>query len=91
MKKLLIALMLVSSAVHAEEWLELPNNAGGKILLLTSKCKGSDTGLLVISTIPKGINLHGCWYAFADMIHISWDSGQASSFDPNEFTYRKSK
>lgn len=99
MRKLLSLLafaLLVPSGAHAsEEWLEMENQAGGKILLLNSGCKVNDNsqsrGRLVISTSPSGTSTNGCWYFFADMIHIAWERGTTSSFDPNDFTYRRSK
>ncbi len=91
MKKLLLSLLLVASCAHAERWLEMPNNAGGKILLLESKCNTDkdSSGKLVIATTPQGANVHGCWYYFADMIHVAWKSGESSSFSPNDFTAKQ--
>lgn len=87
--------LLICTSVHAEEWMELTNQAGGKILLLNGYCSNRDgsqsQGRVVISTSPSGPNLNGCWWFFADMIHIVWDRGSTSSFSPNDFNYRKSK
>lgn len=88
------ALLLVSQMGYAaEEWLEMLNQAGGKILLLNSKCSraGAENGRLVIATTSAGPTLNGCWYTFADMIHIVWNNGDTSSFSPNDFTYKKGK
>jgi hypothetical protein len=65
----------------------MPNNAGGKILLLSSECKGGK-GKMVIATTPKGDNFNGCWYFFAEMVHVVWENGKTSSFDVNDFTVR---
>lgn len=92
MKKLLLILLLCSTqAVGAEEWLEMPNQAGGKILLLQGKCRGGREGKMVIATTPAGPNVHGCWYFFAEMIHIAWDGGGTSSFSQDDFVYKRSK
>lgn len=91
MKKLILALCLFAGTAHADEWLEMPNNAGGKIILLNSKCSGKETARMVIATTPQGANVNGCWYYFADMIHIVWQGGQTSSFNPTDFTYKQSK
>jgi hypothetical protein len=95
MKKLIagMALLLPLVAGAAEEWLEMRNQAGGKILLLSSKCdrKGSENARMVISTTPAGPNVHGCWYMFADMVHIVWEGGNTSSFETKDFDYKKSK
>lgn len=90
MKKFILALALVCSAAHADKWLEMPNEAGGKIILLTGECRGGK-GKIVIATTPSGMNVNGCWYYFADMIHIVWEGGKTSSFKPADFTFRQSK
>jgi hypothetical protein len=89
--KLFVIAALICGAAHAEEWMEMPNQAGGKILLLNSKCKNSGEGRMVIATTPAGANVNGCWYFFAEMIHIVWEGGNTSSFSLNDFSYRKSK
>ena len=88
-----LLLALWCGSVQAEEWMEMPNQAGGKILLLNGKCssKSGNEGRVVIATTPAGSNVNGCWYFFAEMIHIVWDSGSTSSFALNDFSYRKSK
>jgi len=94
MKKLIAGMLLVLPlVVAAEEWLEMKNQAGGKILLLSSKCdrKGSENARMVIATTPAGPNVHGCWYMFADMVHIVWEGGNTSSFETKDFDYKKSR
>jgi hypothetical protein len=86
-KKLLISLCLFIATAHAEEWFEMPNQAGGKMLLLTGKCIGKNGGNFVISTTTTGDTLNGCWYFFANMIHIVWEDGSKSSFSPASFKY----
>ena len=93
MKKFLLALALVCSVAQAETWFEMRNQAGGKILLLMQKCSGSE-GKMVIATTPEGTNVNGCWYYFADMVHIVWtDAGsiKTSTFDPKDFQMRERK
>jgi hypothetical protein len=91
--KWVLLLALWCGSAQAEEWMEMPNQAGGKILLLNGKCssKSGNEGRVVIATTPAGANVNGCWYFFAEMIHIVWDSGSTSSFALNDFSYRKSK
>lgn len=91
MKKIIIALCLWTTAVCAEEWFEMPNQAGGKILLLTGKCSGKNGGNLVISTTTGGRTLNGCWYVFANMVHIVWDDGTTSAFSPSSFTHKNNE
>jgi hypothetical protein len=90
MKKLLTLLLLVCSTAYAEKWMEMPNEAGGKIILLAGECNNS-RGKMVIATTPSGTNINGCWYYFAEMIHIVWQGGKTSSFNPNDFVYKESK
>jgi len=91
MKKILAMLLLVATTASADSWFEMPNQAGGKILLLDQLCEGKTSGKLVIATIPDGDNINGCWYYFADMVHIVWSNGKTSSFEPKSFTPKKSK
>jgi hypothetical protein len=93
MKKLLCALAFIACSVQAETWFEMPNKAGGKILLLMEKCSKSE-GRMVIATTPDGTNVGGCWFYFADMVHIVWtDAGaiKTSTFDPKDFQMRERK
>jgi len=92
--QLFSALVILCQSVYAaDEWLEMPNKAGGRILLLSGKCtgRGSENGRMVITTTPAGPNMHGCWYVFAEMIHIVWDDRSTSSFSPDDFVYKKAK
>jgi hypothetical protein len=91
MKKLIFCLLLVSSVCRAEEWMETINEAGGKILFLPALCTGSTTGRMVIATMRDGGTIHGCWYFFADMIHVVWigQNGKTSAYDPKTLTYKQ--
>lgn len=90
MKKLIALLLLVCGTAYADKWLEMPNEAGGKILLLIQECS-SGKGKMVIATTPTGTNVNGCWYYFADMVHVVWQNGSTSSYDPKNFTFKESK
>lgn len=89
MKKFLLLLALAGAA-NAEEWMETQNSAGGKILFTQAQCDGR--GRMVISTIPDGDTVHGCWYYFSEMVHVIWtDSrirGKTSAFDPKTLAYK---
>ena len=95
MKKIALALVIAAGFARAEEWLEMPNNAGGKMLFLSNKCgEESSSGRLVISTMQDGTTIRGCWYYFTDMVHVVWVSppvvaGQTSAFDPKTLAYKK--
>lgn len=92
MKKLILLLILVCGTAQAEQWFEAQNNSGGKILLLTTKCVDSD-GRMVISNSPSGEAKLGCWYYFAEMIHVIWKDGvvRNSTYDPNAFVVKGEK
>jgi len=93
MKKLILFLCFVTASAYADEWLEMPNEAGGKILFLQAFCDGGkDSGKMVIATTNNGVNVSGCWWYFADMVHVVWKEGnqRTSSFDPKYLKYRKS-
>lgn len=86
MKKIIFATLLaLSFSAHAEKWLEMPNRAGGKIILLSNKCDSKSEGKSVIATMPAGTNTNGCWYYFADMVHVVWSDGTTSSFEIDNF------
>lgn len=92
MNKLLITLLLLPSLAFAEQWLEAANDAGGKILLLQTKCgSGKNDGRMVIATTSKGDSVNGCWYYFAEMVHVVWKDGKTSSFNSENFMARESK
>jgi hypothetical protein len=94
MRKLIWALVLVPCLVWGEEWLELDNSAGGKILFMKNTCgigKKETQGLYVIATTPTGDNIAGCWYYFAGMVHVVWENGKTSSFEPKDFRHRETK
>lgn len=91
MKRILTALLMMPLMAGAEQWFEMPNQAGGKILLLTSDCGKDLSGKLVVSTMPSGENITGCWYFFAEMVHVVWEGGKTSSFEPRMFTPKERK
>jgi hypothetical protein len=93
MKKAIIFWVLLANLTfaHAEEWMETVNEAGGKILFLSHLCPDSTTGRKVIATMRDGGTVHGCWYFFADMVHVVWigQNGKTSAYDPKTLSYRK--
>lgn len=85
----LLATFYCAFSFAADKWFEMPNNAGGKIILMMSPCGSSENGRLIIATTPQGKNVQGCWYYFADMIHVAWKTGDTSSFNPQDFTFKE--
>lgn len=91
MKKLILLFVFLCNFANAEQWFEMPNKAGGKIILLTEKCAGTNGGKMVIATTTDGTNVNGCWYYFAEMVHIVWKGGETSSFNPTDFSMKENK
>jgi len=90
-KKLIFCCVLLANPACAEEWMETVNEAGGKILFLNYLCPDSTTGRKVIATMRDGGTVHGCWYFFADMVHVVWvgQGGRTSAYDPKTLSYKK--
>lgn len=76
MKKLLAALMLVSSAAYAQqEWVaRAPNKAGGLLVLLAHKGSCS-VGLRMYSNSSDGNMTWGCWSTNDNHVLVIWDEG----------------
>lgn len=94
MKKLLAVLCLVPSLAFAERWLEAPNNAGGRIVLLQTNCDGKDggtSGKLLISYMSNGQSLTGCWWYFAGMVQVVYGDGSTYAYKPEIFSIREDK
>lgn len=88
-KKLLVALLLVSSVAYADEWLETANQNGGKIMLLTHKCGDQYPNLkLTVVSDKNGQTFFGCWAYFSGMVHVTYQDGTSFVYDPNIFEYR---
>lgn len=83
--------LLVANLAHAESWLEMPNEAGGKIILTEYKCETNENGRLVIATTKEGHRIEGCWFYYTGMVHVVWKSGDKSSFEPGHFVIREDK
>jgi hypothetical protein len=79
MNKLLIALLLVSSAANAEALFQLNNNAGGKIVLTDELCR-NNKNRLAYSMSPNHDTILGCWSADSSYVHIGWYEGGIRSY-----------
>lgn len=87
MKELLLTLLLVNTPVFAEDWYEMQNQAGGRIILFKEKC-ARDDGKVVLTTAPDGVGSSGCWYNRAEAVLIVWADGGTSTFEQSAFTYK---
>ena len=82
MKKLLIALLLVSGAAQAEQWLTTKNDGGGEIVLtslVATEC--SDGAKRMYSSLPSGTVFYGCWTFVNEKFHVLFDSGSRAVYD----------
>ena len=87
MRKLLIALLIVSGAAQAEAKFEMRNNAGGKIILTDQPCNNG-THQLAYTTSPKTETQQGCWGADSSFVHIRWyETNDLRSYPADAFTY----
>jgi hypothetical protein len=91
--KLFFVGLLVCGLAHAETWFEMPNRAGGKIVLFLTECKDKKEGRIVVATAPDGTNSTGCWTYYADLVIVIWDRGdiRTSTFNPEDFQIRERK
>ena len=84
MKKLLLALLLVSSSVMADTWV-MNNNGGGQIVLTDRACKGHPS-LNQAYTYTNSIYLGGCWAIVDGKVHVAWDNNQGRRvYEMNDF------
>jgi hypothetical protein len=91
MKKLLIALLLISGLAHAEEWWESDNEGGGKIVLLTYECPNVPKLKRMYAYTKSGETIWGCWNYWTGMVHVVYDkTGSSYTYDPELFV-RKTK
>jgi len=90
MKKLLIALVLVSNLAYAEEeWFEALNSSGGKIVLLNTACiSRPETTTLkrMYAAHINGQTYWGCWNYWSGQVHVVYDDGASYTYNPELFT-----
>ena len=76
MKKLLIALMLVSGMAQADTFATLPNNAGGKIVLTDETCKLGEKTYEKLNRAynygSAGYTSEGCWMVEDETVVVVW-------------------
>ena len=89
MKKLLIALLLVSGTANAEKYFEMKNKAGGKIVLHATECHDKSRAPLRLATASgKGHKTDfGCWGYIGGEVHIVFDDGERRAYPAEAFTF----
>ena len=95
MKKLLLALALLTGVAQAQTYV-MPNNGGGEITLTTQTCKadnGAYTQLKHAYTWSNSVYMEGCWALIDGNVHITWlhsDGTRARRvYDPKYFTKKE--
>lgn len=86
----LAALAVASSSTYAASAAvaEMPNQAGGKIVLTTRKANTCEpTELEMYSTSPQSNPVFGCWSYLDDRIWVRFaNGGGVRVFEPEDFT-----
>lgn len=87
MKKLLLALLLVSGIVSAEEFWTAPTDAGGRIVLVFSKIDncGDHLWFMYIEKSNQSVE-YGCWAILNHKVHIRLDNGIRRVYDSTGWT-----
>lgn len=91
MKTILLALALITPLAHAEKWLELTNDAGGKMILLQTYCDNTNKGRLILTSTSAGESIRGCWWYFAGQVHVVYTDGTTYAYNPNAFSLKEDK
>ena len=98
MKKLLLALLAVSSLANAKGVAFFNNQAGGKVVITDEVCKNKEgkvyEGLWrAYMYTSSGETDEGCFYVEDDVVRLSWaGSGNERKYPLNIFTlYEKQK
>lgn len=88
MKKLLIALLLITTSAQAEIYFAGKNAGGTDIILTLQKpewCKGS---YMMYTSTTKSEVFYGCWSYMQDAIHVVYADGERRVYNANLFEQR---
>jgi hypothetical protein len=85
-----VALSILSLNVSAGILAEMPNNGGGKIVLLDTPCNIKDTWT-AYSYLSNGQSFLGCWTAAGDRVFIDWGKNEIRSYPANAFSTGNSR
>ena len=95
MKKLLIALVLVSCNAMADTWV-MANNGNGQIVITDRLCQGYKHIFYAYSYSDRAF-LEGCWAVIDGKVHIEWNQKvgrrvyEMNDFVPEQVTPKKPK
>jgi len=92
MKKLLAILLFASLPALADEWWEVPTQAGGKIVLTTQTADWCAKGFFIVYIeTSKQDAVYGCWTTANDRIHVKFNDGNFKIYDKEGWVYRTDK
>lgn len=80
-----MVLSILSLNASAEILAEMPNEGGGKIVLLDKDCTTKNTWV-AYSYLASGHSIIGCWAAAGDRIFIDWGKNDIRSYSAAGFT-----
>ena len=74
------------SCAHADTW-QMPNEAGGQIVLTDRQCSAKYPRLFqMYARGPDGVTLNGCWALYDGYVHAVYDDRSEHTYDPKMFT-----
>jgi hypothetical protein len=92
MKKIIIALMLISGSASAEQWMVSKNKDGGDIVLTgysSKDCEDYQRRMYIAAV--DGTAFYGCWSLLNEKFHIRMDSGERAIYDLNGWKLKGEK
>lgn len=92
MKKLVLALLLCASAVHADPYLSAKNEGGGEIVLTSYATSTCGEGLKAMyAMLPNGTVYHGCWAYINEKAHVRYEDGSRKVYPIDYFVVKGEK
>jgi hypothetical protein len=88
MKKLLLGLLFVIPAAHAEMYFVAKNAGGTDIVLTLERPTWCDGSALMYTSTTKSEVLYGCWFYMQDKIHVKFNDGDRRVYDVKNFELR---
>ena len=87
MKKLLLSLILSYGTVNAAEYWVMPTEAGGEVVLTSTRSEICGDVLLVMYLVKSNQEVvYGCWALMDDRIHVRFDNGMRRAYDLSNWT-----
>ena len=89
MSKFALALLVVAGVAHAEDWVEAPTSAGGKIVLTRQTADWCPKGFLLgyVETSKQDV-IYGCWAKSNDRIHMRFGDDIMKVYDLEGWEYK---